>query len=105
MREDTPKPDDWIEIETTRFTIDTGTSPKPRPKRRHPLLSLFKKGDNSHCQHRCHHHERHCGQRCLQLNLRHRRRGLSVQGARDLRPKLQARKRQHSDAGRHSRYN
>ena len=44
MREDTPKPDDWIGIETTRFTIDTGTSPKPRPKRRHPLLSLFKKG-------------------------------------------------------------
>ena len=44
MRTDAPEPNDWIETEITRLTIVTGTSSRPRPQRRHPLLLLFNKG-------------------------------------------------------------
>lgn len=41
MFKDAPEPPIYIETETTRLSIVTGNSPRPSPKRRHPLLSLL----------------------------------------------------------------
>ena len=37
MSQDVPEPQDYIVSETTRLSITTGTRPRPRSKRRHPL--------------------------------------------------------------------
>ena len=38
MRKESPEPGGCTETETTRLKVVTGNSPKPRRKRRHPLL-------------------------------------------------------------------